>query len=103
MKTFVLPLFAAALLSLGVGCSTSSQVVRSQGPSGPVVYGDCEYCPEDCGPYGGHGCFGCPPYNIPRDLAYPPGTMGGGGFGAMPAIVQYPYYTCKGPDCFFHQ
>lgn len=99
MKTIVLSLFAVALLTLTVGCGATSQVVRSQGPSGPATYGG-EYCPEDCNPYCADGCIDCR-YNIPRDLSYPPGAMGG--FGAMPAVVQYPYYTCKGPDCFFHQ
>lgn len=96
MKTFILPLFAAALLGMAVGCSTSSQVVRSQGPA--CYGGDCEYCEgEGCDHCHGGWCQHCPAYNIPRDLAYPPGT------GGMPAVVQYPYYTCKGPDCFFHE
>lgn len=35
-------------------------------------------------------------YKEPRDLRYPP-------VGDVPAVVQYPYYTFKGPDDFFHQ
>jgi len=48
----------------------------------------CKFCQ-------GHGCRRCcRPYHVPSDLAYPPQPD-------LPAIVQYPYYTCKGPDCFF--
>lgn len=61
--------------------------------------------------FGGNGCQGCNggcdecgclfghggrPYCVPNDLVYPPP-------GDMPGIVQYPYYTNKGPDCFFHR
>ena len=46
---------------------------------------------------GGRGCgMCCRPFHVPRDLVYPPA-------GDVPAIVQYPYYTCKGPDCFFKE
>jgi hypothetical protein len=96
---------AAALLPLFVGCSSQrSQVARAQSPSGQYVtaYGD-EVCDDDCYDQGrrhrckhcgGRGCSACcRPYHVPTDLSYPP---------ASPmAIVQYPYYTCKGPDCFF--
>ena len=34
-------------------------------------------------------------YCVPQGLTYPPA-------GQPPAIVQYPYYTCKGPDDFFY-
>lgn len=34
-------------------------------------------------------------YREPQNLVYPPA-------GDEPAVVQYPYYTVKGPDCFFH-
>jgi hypothetical protein len=37
----------------------------------------------------------CTPYHIPHDLSYP---SAGDQFG----VVQYPYYTHKGPDCFFY-
>jgi hypothetical protein len=96
MKTLMLPLLAAALFGMCVGCSTSQQVVRSQGPS---MYGSgCEYCESGCERCRGAGwCQHCPAYNIPRDLSYPQGI------GGMPAVIQYPYYTCKGPDCFFHE
>lgn len=35
-------------------------------------------------------------YSEPRDLRYPP-------VGDSAAVVQYPYYTFKGPDDFFHK
>lgn len=120
---------AAAWLPFAAGCSQHSKVVRGQSPEyGPIAAeqmydadDDCEDM-DDCDESGrpcrcrrchrhchggcfGHGmcrsccdecCFGGQPYCIPRDLAYPPP-------GDMPGIVQYPYYTNKGPDCFFHQ
>jgi len=94
---------AAALLPLFVGCSSQrSQVARAQGPSGQYVtaYGE-EVCEDDCYDHRhrcrfchGRGCSHCcRPYHVPTDLSYPPPSP--------MAIVQYPYYTCKGPDCFF--
>lgn len=66
---------------------------------------DQGYCP----PYGGNGGYGgdgsgrampCQHYKyryvVPQGLNYPPQN-------AMPGVIQYPYYTVKGPDCFFHQ
>lgn len=35
-------------------------------------------------------------YKVPKNLTYPAANQ-------MPAVIQYPYYTCKGPDCFFYQ
>ena len=42
-------------------------------------------------------------YNEPRGLSYPPGANPNvpGQQGPMP-VVQYPYYTTKGPDDFLH-
>jgi hypothetical protein len=93
MRTTMLSLTAAAAcLTLAVGCSQNSQVVRSQGPA-IVESGD--YC-DECDECDGRGCRHCTPYRVPGDLVYPPP-------GDQPAIVQYPYYTNKGPDCFFHK
>jgi hypothetical protein len=93
MRTTMLWLVAvAACLPFAVGCSQNSQVVRGQQPDYcPPMYGG-EYCDD-----GGwcNGWCNCQPYCVPNDLVYPPP-------GDMPAIVQYPYYTNKGPDCFFH-
>jgi hypothetical protein len=112
-KLFLL-VAAAVLLPLAVGCSGRSQVVRGQGPAGAIavspnaagaaydpncVYEDeCEeYCDDGRHCHGpGCKCHHCLPYHIPHDLSYPP-------MGDMPGVVQYPYYTCKGPDCFFYQ
>ena len=33
-------------------------------------------------------------YEAPKNLVYPPQNV-------PAAVVSYPYYTCKGPDCFF--
>jgi len=103
-------LAAAALISLATGCGTSTSVVRggSPGDSRDLVIRandagfDCQ-CPPDCECQGGtracrHRNKGtlCRPYHIPTDLVFPPPCD-------MPAIVQYPYYTTKGPDDFFLQ
>ena len=34
-------------------------------------------------------------YCVPQGMQYPPANQ-------PPAVVQYPYYTTKGPDCFFY-
>jgi len=64
-------------------------------------------------PYGSYNSGGyCPPHNrvrgrvppewnrfiykTPKNLTYPAANQ-------MPGVIQYPYYTCKGPDCFFYQ
>ena len=133
MRRFVLAIAAAGtLLPLAVGCSKHSQIVRGQAPGEAYMMpggpGGAMYCP----PGGPMGCppnvgllgdlknFPGPPgyprletgplvnpvhgydvaykmkYREPRDLVYPPP-------GDQPATVQYPYYTVKGPDCFFQQ
>lgn len=111
MRTMILSVAAAtALLTLCVGCgSQRAQVARGQGPAGTyaTAYGD-PICDDECEVQKvkcrrcsckGRGCSkccgGCKPYCVPRDLSYPQA--------GPPAIVQYPYYTCKGPDCFFLQ
>jgi hypothetical protein len=108
MRTQLFLLLAATVcLPLAIGCSQTSQVVRGQGPEaymadGAICYpDDCDDddCDDDkchrCRFCKGCGCCYCRPYCIPNDLVYPPP-------GDLPAIVQYPYYTNKGPDCFFH-
>jgi hypothetical protein len=105
----------AALLLLFTGCCSNCQkksmtsrnqvgpeVARSQSPAGETVTTSGEeWCDEDCFDENGrcrhcwgHGCCHCRCYRVPRNLSYPPP-------GELPGIVQYPYYTCKGPDCFF--
>ena len=112
---------AGLLIALMSGCASSPVVMRGQSPdayargpqSGPVqrvnydqYYSNMQMDPGlyggDCGPDGcGHN-FCAPPqtyrfqYIVPQGLNYPPPN-------AMPGVVQYPYYTVKGPDDFFHQ
>jgi len=65
---------------------------------GPYIDPSCDNCPPG---YGGHRCDEWQPthhlwykYNQPQGLVYPPDNT-------PAAVVQYPYYTCKGPDDFF--
>jgi hypothetical protein len=58
-------------------------------------------CPDGGCPHCGCGCdHGCPDhyttysYKWPRNLVYPPPVLPAG-------MVQYPYYTLKGPSDFF--
>jgi hypothetical protein len=114
MRATILSVAAgAALLLTFTGCGNSlqkqplaargqaqNQVARGQSPTGGAVeiYDDCDdECFDEnghCRHCRGHGCCHCRPYRVPKNLRYPPA-------GQMPGIVQYPYYTCKGPDCFF--
>ena len=120
---------AIALLPLFAGCcSQTGQIARGQAPAtapapdsvapdsvapdsvvtapaaGDPMVGDDEcYDDDDCdgmragGHFGKHGCYGScgVPYHVPHDFVFPQA--------GPPAVVQYPYYTCKGPDCFFLQ
>ena len=97
----------AALLLVFTGCANSqkqsmaardhghAQVARGQSPSEATSEEWCEEeCDDNCRFCFGNGCCYCRPYRVPCNLRYPPQ-------GQQPGIVQYPYYTCKGPDCFF--
>ena len=114
---------ACLLMAIVSGCA-SSPVVRGQSSEGMVpaprggsiqragytnydqYYNSMGMDPSfqalDCGPDGCGHEFCAPPqhykfqYVVPQGLNYPPQN-------AMPGVVQYPYYTVKGPDCFFHQ
>lgn len=113
---------AGALFPLAVGCSQNPQVIRGQSPQGPQAMGGgpvmqgapvgSAYCPPGMDGMPGGFC--------------PPGMGGfGGGFGDsayvratrlngptsynvyptpcdVPPVVQYPYYTTKGPDDFLY-
>lgn len=109
-------LLMAVAISASTGCSQNSNMVRGQSPA------DCPpgACPPggapNYGPYGTGSYTGwdkaccCNPdwcvngmetgpnhrYVEPRYLQYPNQPD-------MPAVYQYPYYTLKGPDCFFKQ
>jgi hypothetical protein len=85
------------------------------GTSCPICKGDCRFDSLFGGSQGGHthdGLLGHGKllagdhqypqhrynysYHRPRNLAYPPPNLPGG-------AVIYPYYTHKGPSCFFRQ
>lgn len=75
----------------------NGSVVHGGVAHGGVYYGGA--CP-DGGSHNGQGGLGCPPhkhwyrYEEPQNLVYPPANQ--------PApIVQYPYYTMRGPTDFF--
>ncbi len=69
---------------------------------GPYIGPECDEC--DGGPHAGLGCphEWHPTHNLwyqydhPQGLVYPADNT-------PAAVVQYPYYTCKGPDCYFHK
>ncbi|MGC1274864.1 MAG: hypothetical protein WBC44_14245 [Planctomycetaceae bacterium] len=87
------------------------------GGSSPGVYSEGGYPPGYCPP-GAEGYYGpmvnCDrrypggirythTYEDPGVPVYPPGTGPAlTGPGSPGAVVQYPYYTTKGPDDFFH-
>lgn len=125
MRNLSIGAATACLLMVCMSGCASSPIVRGQSPEGmaraprggaiqrvgyakydqyyndlgmdPMVHGGI-----DCGPDGCGHEFCAPPthykfqYVVPQGLNYPPQN-------AMPGMVQYPYYTVKGPDCFFHQ
>ncbi len=110
------------------GCASTTPVMRGQSPqasqvswnSGPVMEDGCPMCQSSPGPGGqmmhAQNCDRCPPsqhcnsgncnlpfhpvhrnfhtYHEPQGLMYPPEN-------AAPALVQYPYYTLRGPTDFF--
>lgn len=117
------------MLPLSVGCSTGNSVVRGQNPDeipgGGVVQASHSqafgtksnqvvpishtvassptmmYCPPENCP--DQSCLGKPcwphhkhyhSYAAPQNLMYPPAN-------SPAALVQYPYYTVKGPSDFF--
>ena len=107
---------ASLVIALISGCQSAPGLVRGQSPAEPQgvaqpvsamtpirdpnAYGaiDNTYCDANC--LGGSGYYAprqfyTSTYKVPKNLAYPPPN-------APPAVVQYPYYTVKGPDCFFY-
>ena len=115
MRATILSAALGAALLLVTGCcncqtqstaaiGTRAEVARAQSSTADGATNVDEFCDEDicceddssCRFCNGWGCCHCRPYRIPTNLVYPPQ-------GAMPGIVQYPYYTCKGPDCFFYE
>lgn len=113
---------AFALVSCTTGCTSPAQTFRGQTPANGVQNANyngprsmpvtpaqhCETCPQHGAACNGNGCYGgfgmmnvpFHPvhrnyYNVdmPRDLRYPAQNTS--------AVVQYPYYTTKGPSDFF--
>ena len=113
-------LLSGAIGLLATGCSSTTPVVRGQGPgewsSGPVMADGCPMCQSGMGAHGqtvhAPNCQSCPQgqpgcnlpfhpvhrnfhtYTVPEGLMYPPENQ-------MPALYQYPYYTLRGPTDFF--
>jgi hypothetical protein len=104
-------LLACLILPFAAGC-TSTDIVRGQSPEpaaqpaayelgedGMLYYGDAEDCPPGhWGKHMGakHKNYLSYEYRVPKNLSYPPGEVPAG-------VVQYPYYTIKGPSDFFMQ
>jgi len=102
---------AALLMPLAFGCTQGPGLVRGQSPVGEEHVG--QSC-QTCGGQGGVGCSDCDTddddgdgghhpthyhwfsYEQPRNLVYPQANQ-------PAAVVQYPYYTVKGPSDFFMQ
>jgi hypothetical protein len=111
-----------AVLLATVGCSQHNAVVRGQNPAefqntgslsweqgggmmaGPIytegpAHGnsDCQFCPPqnqfDVWRPTHHHTW---EYNAPQNLTYPQPNQ-------QPAVVQYPYYTVRGPTDFFYK
>ncbi|MFO1023280.1 MAG: hypothetical protein U0903_21710 [Planctomycetales bacterium] len=93
----------AALILTTANCQADlrSMLIRGQSPDNGQYAdpgnGGYDYCDQY-----GRPCRGRYPrewyrfsYQTPRNLTYPAPNM-------QPAVVQYPYYTLKGPDCFFY-
>src|SRR5579871_1905864 len=118
-RSYIWGVAASFLIALVSGCQTAPGVVRGQSPGDVPTYaapgtqypapnayaadgyaapGNTDTCPY-CGGNCRRGFCACrqfykPTYCVPRNLSYPPPNT-------PPAVIQYPYYTCKGPDCFY--
>lgn len=91
----------ATMMHSGGQCPTCP---NDGGVYGGMVYAD-GYCPDPYCQCNGHGsCWSCLKklhghhhfyrYKEPRGLVYPPAN-------SPAAVVQYPYYTHKGPSDYF--
>jgi len=97
-------LAAGLLLPLVTGCQAPTGVVRGQNPAGmqyaPPTQATAAHHPQE-NPEGQLGAFHGGHYHTfdyraPKNLVYPPANMPG-------AVVQYPYYTLRGPTDFFQE
>ena len=99
MKTRIALGLAVCLgVSLAVGCQNPRGIVRGQAPNearfAPTNYdvmhqGDQQ--PQGALRGGHYHTF---EYREPEGMSYPPANQ-------PPAVVQYPYYTLRGPTDFF--
>lgn len=125
MRQVVSVLLSGAIGILVTGCTSTTPVMRGQSPheswsSGPMMQDGCPMCQSTVGPGGqmmhAPNCDACPPaqrcnnghcnlpfhpvhrnfqtYHVPNGMMRPPEN-------AAPALVQYPYYTLRGPTDFF--
>ena len=101
MKTRIaLGLAVCLSVSLAIGCQNPRGIVRGQAPT------DAQFAPTQNGvmnyggqqPQGGFrgGDYHTFEYRVPEGLSYPPANQ-------PPAVVQYPYYTLRGPTDFFQK
>jgi len=105
MKTrIVLGLAVCLSVSLAVGCQNPRGIVRGQAPNQAMT--EAQFAPTDQGvmnhggqqPQGGFrgGHYHTFEYRAPEGMTYPPANQ-------PPAVVQYPYYTLRGPTDFFQK
>ena len=91
-------------LSLAVGCQNPRGIVRGQAPNAAAPANAAPVSNNSMmhgGPHqqrgalhaGHHHTF---EYKAPEGLRYPPANQ-------PPAVVQYPYYTLRGPTDFFQK
>ncbi len=90
-------LAACLVVSMVVGCQNTRGIVRGQTPAefpgnsqAATAYWD-ENQPQGAF-HGGH--YHTFEYKAPKDLRYPDPNQ-------SPPVVQYPYYTLRGPTDFF--
>ena len=127
MKNIIAFAGCSALLTLTVGCSQPVvrannfkelelpyRTVQGQHSHHPVIFQEAAHIMHGPGHHhiGFDNCPVCPQpgkvdywkpthhhtweTKIPKNLRYPPANQ-------PPAIIQYPYYTVKGPDDFFFE
>ena len=89
----VLSLATCLAVSLAVGCQNPRGIVRGQTPASRTVMHEGDHEPRGAF-HGGH--YHTFEYKAPKNLKYPPANQ-------PPAVVQYPYYTLRGPTDFFQE
>ena len=107
MRTHALWTIVTGLsLFVCVGCSTtdSGSVFRAQSPENSCGAYQPGYCPDgSCNAEACKDGWFTDKWSRCNVQHYGNSMVPQCGAGtAMPAMVQYPYYAVKGPDCFFH-